>query len=53
MLVTVVFPGHVSSRMGMVFACMNFPIDNIFCSFYLYPCKVTSVFVETNSRTGR
>lgn len=39
MAAIVVFPFYA-------FACMNFPVDNIFCPFYPYPRKAFSVFAE-------
>ena len=32
MVVAIVFPSHFNSRIGIVFACLNFPVDYIFCS---------------------
>ena len=46
------------SRISIVFACINFPIDNIFCPFYPYPFSVFAEILprsrtRTNSRTSR
>ena len=39
MVAIVALPCHV-------FACMNSPVDNIFCPFYPFLCKAFSVFLE-------